>query len=188
MNIFIRKCFLISLGVVFAQQFTACQSSPEQRLEYLPLNIAALSPDTLAENTPLRIIGFSGGRQQRDGKLYYYEFLTVNQEADTIRVITPAITVPGTGDSDVTHTSPLQYDSQKNISAAYFRTLDSSAGRILQLLTLPEGDMLQIEKARPLIEGDIQEKILVSNPSLPSFNQPHYKTVIGVLHFKEIPW
>jgi hypothetical protein len=168
--------------------FAACNPKPSQRFTYTLLKETAFDKAVLADNTPLRIIGFSGGQEKTKDKLYYYQFLTVNETNDTIRVLCPVITVPGTEESDVTHTSPLQFDPAKNIFAVQFKNIDTSHMQMLRLMALPSGEMNNSEQVTQVLSGTEPEEVLVTNESIPSFNRPAYKTVRGILHFKEIPW
>ena len=80
------------------------------------------------------------------------------------------------------------FDPAKNIFAVQFKNIDTSHMQMLRLMALPSGEMNNSEQVTQVLSGTEPEEVLVTNESIPSFNRPAYKTVRGILHFKEIPW
>ncbi len=197
MNPFARLHFLKIPIAVFITVFftTGCHylhHEEKQDFEYIPLNDYNYTPAKVDAGTAMRVIGWSGGKDSDKDNIYYCQFITINSSnGDTVRVLASLISFdsPENGEVHTIHTTSAIYDGRKEITDAVFVPEDSTSTLLLNTPVDFETD----KKDQQNVDADNLYKIkrprlLSINKSLPMLQTPSYKTVIGVLNFKEQPW
>ena len=174
---------------------TACIGSsnkPEHSYEYIPLSQFTIDSNAVAPGATVQIIAYSGGKESKEHKINYFQFIVVNKESgDTVRVLTALINVPGDSDKG-TYTSPTMFDGNKGIFEATFEPKDSTQNMMINLYTVasekeadPQAMKEIITNTRNTAAGD---EWVVVNKSLHIFENANYKTTVGTLKFGSIPW
>lgn len=162
----------------------------EHHYDYVALDDYQHIPTQLENGTPLRLIAFSGGKPSDKEQILYYQFIGVNEvNGDTLRILTPYISVKSDADTSKTYMTPLQYDGSNQVVDAYFYNMDSNMKFLMQVDIIEKaGNIDTAALAKSMDNTDVDGKqFVVINKSMDLF-QRSYKTAIGTLHFKEIPW
>lgn len=157
-------------------------------LYYISMKDCPFSFSSVDSGTQIRIIAFSGGEESTPETTFYDQFIGVTNTQDTIRILTPLIS---TGEQN-TWTTPTLYNPDKGIETATIQPKDSSFDFAINLYAQSKAN-----GESPIKTGEdygkLQQKsnanekiVMAKNISL--FESPHYKTVIGALHFDEVPW
>ena len=150
-----------------------------------PLNQFPYPISNLEKGTQLKLIALAFGEETDKDHTYYYQFLTINQSnGDTVRVLAPIISVG----PENTYTSPSLYNHDKGIETATFIPKDSSFDFKINAIASPERletDPNAFDKMQS--KSNAEEMVLLVK-GVPLFENSHYKTVIGALHFDEQPW
>lgn len=203
-NVIILISCIIVIGL-----FSSCKSNKLQDFEYIPLAEYEHETNTIAPGTELELLAFSGGKKEEEGTVFYYQFLVLDKTTnDTLRILTPLISVDNDGASgeaskipvirvdntngigaNVTYTTPMLYDPAKRITTAYFQIKDSSQNLILQtedLVAKAENPAdIDIKK---LMDTMDKKELVVVNKDMEEFSSKKYRAVVGILNFKRQPW
>lgn len=177
---------VLFFGLVYL--FTACSANTkkQQQFKVVPMSEKNSTLTHLEDNTQLQILAFGGGNEKRDGKLHFYQFLTVTDSGDTILVLSPAISIaPGCGQVQDTHMTPLMFDFKKGVTRASFLNADSTNRKIFKLLSLTAADLRNTDKLK---DDQLPEQVFIANTSIPFFAHPQYPTAAGILRFSELPY
>jgi hypothetical protein len=108
---------------------------------------------------------------------------------DTVRILASMISTQAPGEDVKTYTVVSQYDPYKRVTTAYFYPSDSSQSLLEKISgSLIDKDEINTKEIDAAVKDNstVAEYVIV-NKSMPEFSR-NYKTAIGVLHFKEIPW
>ena len=166
-------------------------NEPEQDYLYIPLKDYKYSKADISPETELELIAFSGGKPNDKKNIYYYQFIAINvSTGDTLRILTPLISVDeSAGVDNLTYTTPLQFEADKGVRNAYFVARDSVQNLFLQAIKLINENKLDTSTIVESLLADIDaNELVVVNKSLSLFENTTYKTAIGILNFKKIPW
>lgn len=168
--------------------------SADNDFKYLPLKEYTYEPAEIRPGTEINIVAFSGGRENDKDADYYPQFIVINtSNGDTVRILTPLISTDSSaGSTSKTYTSPMQFDGSRGIRSATYETANPHQRMMMRLTSesifhLPEGAE-GIKELNSLIGDTIGKKeYVVINNAAPIFERK-YKTIIGVLNFKDPPW
>lgn len=179
--------------ILIAGLFSNCNNNAvagdPDKIELLPLKDFSFSTADLPAGTPLRILGYSGGREIRSkDSVLLYEFLCINlNNKDTVRVFSSLISVDNTDSPPETYTSPHLFNGDKQIYDAVFEQIDSNKEKMF-LMTMSAADPKNLDAT--LLDqpaGNIK-RFVILNHRLPPMLVPTYKCAFGCLHFKQQPW
>ncbi|HEY4149975.1 MAG TPA: hypothetical protein VGM41_13645 [Chitinophagaceae bacterium] len=164
----------------------------KQDIQYIPLSDYKYTPAKVDAGTAMRVIAYSGGKDSDKDNIYYCQFITINSlNGDTVRVLASLISFdsPDNGEVHTVHTTSAIYDGRKEITDAVFVPEDSTSTLILNTPVDLENDKKDLHNFNPDDLYKIKRPQLVAiNKSLPMLQTPSYKTIVGVLHFKDQPW
>ncbi len=174
--------------------FLSCNNNHEvtgnaDKIEYTPIKDFSFSPSDLPPGTPLRIIGYSGGKylQSRDS-VYLYEFLCIDrQKNDTIMVFSSLISVDNSEHQEPTYTTPHLFDGEKNVYDAVFEVIDPEKEKSFLMLS-STSDPKNLDATILNQPTGHFKRFVVLNKSLPLMVEPRFKAAFGCLHFKQQPW
>jgi hypothetical protein len=164
---------------------------PSQTYDYLPLEEYRYTPANIQPGTEVQLLAFSGGKEADKKDLYYYQFIVLDRNTgDTLRILAPLISVDkSAGVDDKTFTTPLQYNPEKGITNAFYELMDSTQNLVLQVDALIKDDNNDSSVDINSLMSKVDKKqFVVINKSMSEFENPNYRTAIGVLNFKRIPW
>ena len=111
-----------------------------------------------------------------------------DQTGETIRVLSALISTNNEEDRLKETFSPASaYDMNKGIREAIFESVTGNQDALMALTPLASG---KVDTGAFMLSDKQKKKpaYIVVNKSLSLLQDPHFKTVIGVLRFKEIPW
>jgi hypothetical protein len=189
-HIKISLLLLIVAGLIV--QCNSLRHRPEQEYVYVPLKDYKYDPASIQPGTEVKLLAFSGGKQtETDGDVYYYQFIVLNESTgDTLRILTPFISVDESAEGkNKTYTKPWQFDPAKGITEAFYELCDSSSKLLLQTNLLIETNRLDTSADfQSLVNNTRLNEFVVVNKSMGIFEDPAYKTAIGILNFKKMPW
>ena len=186
---------LIILGILF----TACDNSKikkemseaESEYKYIPLNELKYEAATIAEGAEVEILANLGGKKNSGDTVYYYQFIVRNKiSGDTIRILCPEITIDeSAGIDNKTSTTPLLFNPEKGINTAFFEPIDSTKSLLLNgenMKGLTESnDSIDINH---LLDPANTINMVVLDKNDSPERVFRFKTAVGVLNFKKIPW
>jgi hypothetical protein len=184
---------MIHVSVLFViLSSISCNSSEKYNdFVYIPLEEYKYEQAIIQPGTELELLAFSGGKKEFGEEIYYYQFLVLDKSTgDTLRIMTPLISVDETAGSETkTHTTPFQYDPEKRITTAYYEPMDSSKNLLLNASNLiKNGEVDSTADLSRLMTQIDKKQFVVVNKSMPEFVNPRFRSAIGILNFKEIPW
>ena len=185
-----RQVFILAITAPVI--FVGCNNHKIlDRVDYQPLEDYEYTPATITPGSAIELLAFSGGKRSDENNLYYYQFVGIDKsKGDTIKILLPVISVDeAEGIETKTYTTPLQFNSDKGITTAYFEQLPSdTALNLINGTEANSGGEISTEKIQAMLDGKSHQKpYVVLNKSIDLF-QRDYKAVIGVLNFKQIPW
>ena len=146
----------------------------------------------MAPGTPVRLIAYSGGIDENEKEIYYHQFIGVDKTTnDTLRILTSFITFPAPGsEKNKSARNVYLYSRTKRLTDAEIYPHDSIMV-LLQNLSekgYSESEVKDIPTdIEPLTKEIKRKRFVVLNKDMDIF-QRNFKTVIGVLQFKEQPW
>ena len=187
----ISKMFILVFVGVLHIKCNVFEKKFHQVYEYVPLKEYKYSEANIQPGAEVQLIAFSGGKPDDKENVYYYQFIVINlSTGDTLRILTPLISIdPSAGVETKTYTTPLQFDPAKGITNAFYEVQDSSQNLFLQTDKMLNGDKVDTSFDVQLLMDHINEnQLVVVNKSLSMFENPTYKTAVGILNFKKIPW
>jgi hypothetical protein len=113
----------------------------------------------------------------------------MNVTGDTLRILTPLISVDeSAGLDNKTYTTPLQYNPKKGITNAFYEPIDSAQNLLLKVESVIKHDKDDSIELNSLMSKVDKRQFVVINKNLSELENAHFRTVIGVLNFKGIPW
>lgn len=179
----------ITIGLLTMSLFHNCtyikSKFSDKHIYLTPLNRFPYPISQLEKGTSLKLIAVAFGSESDSEHTYYYQFLGINQSSgDTLRILAPIISVG----KENTYTSPKLYNHDKGVETATFEPKDSSFDLKINLVASPEkleADPNAFDKMQKKSNAD--EMVLMVR-GVPLFENSHYKTVVGALHFDEQPW
>lgn len=183
----------ILLIIILCVVVSSCsyKSSTRQEFTYVLLEEYQYQEANIQPGTEVELLAFSGGKKESEGNVLYYQFIVLEKGTkDTFRILTPFISVDmEAGVESKTYATPLQYDPAKGITSAFYEPMDSSSNLLLQLETLvKDGEVDKSVDVQSLMGRVDKRQVVVINKSLAEFSNPGYRTAIGILNFKVIPW
>jgi hypothetical protein len=166
----------------------SCSEPGTADFQFVPLDEYEYKHADIQKGELIDLIAFSGGPQDNTETIFYYQFIGVRKsKGDTVRILTPLISVPGDTSKDQIHSSPLLYNPDKGITTAEYRPFDSTHVVLLEGERFSEG----LGNGRSLDRGDLykitQKQMVVLNQRIDLF-QGHYPTAVGILHFEGVVW
>ena len=179
-----KKIVLAAFIIIYCSQ-----CSPKgHEYEYVPLSDFKDDSLLLKSETPVKLLAFSGGKDNDKDNIIYYQFIVISQvSGDTLNVLTPLLKIPHyQGMEGGIYVPAPEFNPGKKIFDA---TFERKKDTLLNLLVQTMGDVSQPGNLPPDISGynKIVKKELVSvNNSLPGFKN-NYKTVVGILAFDQDP-
>lgn len=177
--------------------FSGCSQNPpglgKPKYTLTSLKDFRCDSSDIRPGTEISILGFSGGKSNEKGDMNYSQFIVKNKiSGDTIRILAAYITVDtATGPSNYVFTPALAYDSKKGMREATFEVPNNDELAMLRLeaATSDDGnaDVDKMNAAFAHNDTAIKKEYVITYKDVPLF-AAHYKTAIGVLHFKQNPW
>ena len=172
-------------------QETEEQSIPDKDLRYVPMNEFKYKPAVMKPGTEVEVFANLRGKEDRGDTVYYYQFIVIDKKTkDTVRILCPEITVQeGNGVNTQVSVSPLSYNINSGITTAFFEPIDTSQnlllnGSNLQKLTANDGSV----DINHLLDSRNSIKIVILHKNDNEAKLEKYKTAIGKLNFRKIPW
>ncbi|MEO6669458.1 MAG: hypothetical protein ABIN36_08280 [Ferruginibacter sp.] len=166
----------------------SCETASKED-EYDYISLSSFKDDSLIikNGTPIKLLAFSGGKNNDKEHVYYYQVIVINQETgDTLTVITPALKVPNTdGTGGKIYIPPMEFNPDKKVfEATYERKSDTSLNFLLQVM----GDESKLTEGSDVSKYNkmVKPELVAINNSLPIFKN-NYKTVVGILVFDKDP-
>lgn len=185
---------IIILGCISFFICTGCSNSSnkhEHSYEYVPLSEYKIDSANIKPDAEVKIIAYSGGEKSEKDNVNYFQFIVVEkQSGDTVRILAPLIGITKeAGVENDTYTTPSQFDVSKGVFDAVFEVKDSIQNMMLNIdvAHMPEGEDFEAMQKR-LTNSVNGKEFVVVNKSIPDFENPAYKTAIGILKFKKTPW
>lgn len=156
-----------------------------------PLEEFGDSVTEMPSGTAIELLAYSGGDVDKKGDgVNYCQFIGVDKTTgDTVRVLATVISVENGGDDGKpVLTDATMYDFDKGIRDATFRVpTDNDKLMIAMLPAEHAGGKPDLPKINERLQ-DIKVKGYVLIPQGQPFFSRHYKTVVGILSFKDQPW
>ena len=178
--------------------FLACNNLTEVKVvdnntdfKYVPLADFKYNAADISAGTEVEILANFDGPKDNGDSVFYYQFIVLNKKnGDTIRILCPEITVDEeAGIGGKTSTTPLLFDMSKGVNTAFFELIDSSKSLLLNGENMDKlvstTDSATIEH---LLAPSNAIKVIVLDKNDSSERIFRFKTAIGVLNFKKIPW
>ena len=178
--------------------FIACNNTTDtkavsisEEFKYVPLAELRYDPADIAPGTEVEILANLDGPKNTGDTVFYYQFIVLNKaNGDTVRILCPVITVDEeAGIEAKTSTTPLLFDISKGITTAVFEFIDSSKSLLLNGENLHRlvntNDSKTIDH---LLNPSNAIKIVVLDKKDSADRIFRFKTAVGILNFKKIPW
>lgn len=176
----------LALIVLVFLVFAGCASN--EGYEYVPLNSFKNDTSLIRNGCPVRLLAFSGGKENDQENVYYYQVLVLNkQSGDTINVLCPSFRIPNIKEpANKLYISPLELNPARKISDATFEHADSSLNFLLQVMGDVSGDEPETASVTKYTDKMYKHEVVAVNHSLSVFNQK-FKTIVGILAFDTDP-
>jgi hypothetical protein len=155
-------------------------------LENFKYNQAAIQPGTEVE-----VLATLGGRPSKGDTVFYYQFMVRDKRTnDTIRILCPEITIDEPSETNnTTSTSPLAFNIEKGVTNAFYQLIDSSQNLLLNgenLSKMANGtDSVDMDH---LMDPTNAKKMVVLDKNATAKQNSTFRTAVGILNFKQIPW
>ena len=176
----------------------ACNNTTETKIsnintdfKYVPLAEFKYRPVDISPGTEVEILANLDGPKNNRDTVFYYQFIVLNKtNGDTIRILCPEITVDEDAGIDrKTSTTPLSYDISTGVTSAFYDVIDSSKSLLLNGENMEQlvnsNDSISIEH---LLAPSNAIKIVILDQKDSNDRVFRFKTAVGVLNFKRIPW
>ncbi|WP_336517097.1 hypothetical protein [Pollutibacter soli] len=164
--------------------------SQEDYFDFVPLEKYTYTEGKLASGTRVKLLAYSGGQENKGNKIYYSQFLVVPENStDTVVVLSPMISYnKSETDSSKIHTPAFSFNPPPDLLNARFDDLDSFALKSLHYTTgIPQENKDASQNLEKVIDNTQFQHLVITNKKMPEFDGKHYKTVMGVLHFRKQP-
>ena len=183
---------LFFLAFVFVA-FSACDQEHKKgsfTVQYTrqPLKEFADSIVAIPSGTAIELLAYSGGETKTDG-VGYCQFIGMDKTAgDTVRVLVAAINLEGAGeDGKGVLTPATTYDFDKGVRDAIFKVPTENDKSMIAMMPALQGGQPDASKLNSAVSGGaVNEYVFI--PQGEPFFARHYKTVVGILSFKQQPW
>ncbi|HYF30442.1 MAG TPA: hypothetical protein VD993_04935 [Chitinophagaceae bacterium] len=172
---------------VIAGLAASCKGQKEHSYDSVRLEDFKIDSMAINKDQEYRLLAYSGGNESAKNNIYYHQFIVLNESTnDTLKVLSALICVEGpSGPEGKVYHPVTQFDGTKGVTTATLEKQDSTHNMLLQTLTI--GDPESTEAVTKTITSEITANQLVEvNKSMDIFSLPH-KTVVGILHFKQMP-
>ena len=184
--------------VLLSLVFIACNNAPKTKavngtgeFKYVPLADLKYKPADITPGTEVEILANLDGPKDNADTVFYYQFIVLNKNnGDTVRILCPEITVDEeAGVEGKTSTTPLLFDMSKGITTAFFELIDSSKSLLLngenmdKLVSTTDSATIN-----HLFSPSNAIKIVVLDKNDSNDRIFRFKTAVGILNFKKIPW
>ena len=192
MTLKMTNLLLLSLNLL------ACNNTTETKIsnintdfKYVPLAEFKYRPVDISPGTEVEILANLDGPKNNRDTVFYYQFIVLNKtNGDTIRILCPEITVDEDAGIDrKTSTTPLSYDISTGVTSAFYDVIDSSKSLLLNGENMEQlvnsNDSISIEH---LLAPSNAIKIVILDQKDSNDRVFRFKTAVGVLNFKRIPW
>jgi hypothetical protein len=180
-----RKIILTCLVAVIC----SCNASTnEDQYDYVLLSKFKDDSLQIRSGTPVKLLAFSGGRENNKENVFYYQVIVINQETgDTLDIITPLLKIPNIeGKDGKIYIPPMEFNPGKKIfNATFERKSDSSLNFLLQVMG-DESESNDNSSTVSMYDKMVKPELVAINNTLPIFKN-NYKTVIGILVFDQDP-
>lgn len=133
---------------------------------------------------------FSGGEEDKNSDgVDYCQFIGIDKStADTVRILATVINVEDAGeDGKPVMTPATSYSIDKGIRDATFMVPTENDKRMIALLPTLHGGKPDVTKLSAAAEDTVVNGYVLIPRGQPFFTR-HYKTVVGILSFKQQPW
>ena len=155
----------------------------------VPLNEFKYEPALIKPGTEVEILASLSGLENSGDTVFYYQFIVINKgSGDTIRILTPEITVEDEG-VNKTSTSPASFNFSKGVTTATYELIDSTKSLLLNGNNLDKmtanDDSVDITH---LLDNKNVKAFVVEDKHASARANTMFKTAIGILNFKKIPW
>lgn len=155
--------------------------------DFVPLDDYEYQHTEIATGEVIDLIAFSGGPADDEDNIYYYQFIGIRTSTgDTVKILSPLISVPGETEKERIHTTPLQFNADKNITYGTYRPMDSAHVILLEhdrLAKMGEG----IVNADPGSFDKITQKqtvVLINE----GWFRNRYPAAVGIIDFDGVVW
>ena len=185
-------------AVLLSLVFIACNNTTNTKavngtgeFKYVPLADLKYKPADITPGTEVEILANLDGPKDNADTVFYYQFIVLNKNnGDTVRILCPEITVDEeAGVEGKTSTTPLLFDMSKGITTAFFELIDSSKSLLLngenmdKLVSTTDSATIN-----HLLSPSNAIKIVVLDKNDSNDRIFRFKTAVGILNFKKIPW
>lgn len=157
----------------------------------MPIGEFEYTPTTVKAGTPIDLIAFSGGKANKEGEVYYYQFIGIDVNiGDTLRILSTLMSIKSDNDTiNKIHIPVSEYDGAKAVTSAVFYLQDNTHDLSINLSVAGlSGDTAELGKIKSIVQrGTRKREYVVINNSIDIFAN-NYKTAFGVLHFNEKPF
>lgn len=153
-----------------------------------PLKEFADSVTSIPSGTEIELLAYSGGETKSDG-VDYCQYIGFDKTAgDTVRVLAAAISVEGASENGKSVLTPATtYDFDKGVRDAIFKVPTDDDKKMIAMMPALQGGQPDAAKLDSAVSGGgVNEYVFI--PQREPFFARHYKTVVGILSFKEQPW
>ena len=184
--------------LLFSLVFIGCNNTTKTKavnitedFKYVPLADLKYKPAEISPGTEVEILANFDGPKNNGDTVFYYQFIVLNKNnGDTVRILCPEITVDeDAGIEGKTSTTPLLFDISKGVTTAFFELIDSSKSLLLNGENMERlvntNDSITINH---LLSPSNAIKIVVLDKYDSDDRIFRFKTAVGVLNFKKIPW
>jgi hypothetical protein len=186
-----QKIKILSIVLLVCLLFAQCKSGSRQDIEFIPIGEFDYTPATVKAGTPIDLIAFSGGKANKEGEVYYYQFIGIDaKNGDTLRILSTFISVADDEDNaNKIYIATSEYDAEKRITSAIFYPQDSTHELPIDFSAAGlAGDTSDLDKMKSVVQHGIKKReYVIINKSIDIFEN-NYKTVFGILHFTERPY
>ena len=173
------------------QAETEAQTKLSDYYKYVPLQEYKFEQAPITPGTEVEVLADLGGIPNIGDTVFYYQFLVkVKETGDTFRILCPQITleVPG-GTNTKTAVTPRAYTNRKGVTTAYYELIDNSKSLLLNAENaekmVASNDTAYINH---LMNPANAKEFVILDKEAPPGDNLRFKTAVGTLNFKQVPW
>lgn len=144
----------------------------------------------ISSGSAISLLAYSGGGEGKKGDgLYYSQFIGIDKTTgDTVRVLAAVISVENGGEDGKTVLTPApMYDFDKGMRDATFRVPTENDKLLISMMPALQGEAPDPAKLNSTAQDTTVNEYVLIPQGQPFFSR-HYKTVVGILSFKDQPW
>jgi len=138
----------------------------------------------------IELLAYSGGSEAKKGDgANYCQFIGIDKTSrDTVRVLATVISVENGGeDGKPVMTPATMYDFDKGIRDAIFKVPTADDKMMIAMMPGLQGGAPDVAKLNSAVQDTTLNGYVLIPEGQPFFTR-HYKTVVGILSFKDQPW